>query len=654
MLKMKRWLTMSKINQYANQIFGDLSRKTIDNFGSLETNIKQGRMGIDPEIYLAKSYFISVITAISTSLLALVFSLLLATFGVLSTTIAIVIPLVFILPLSGILVFSLMIYYPGIEKSSRESSIEKNLPYGITFMYALDKGGLNLVEMFEELAKSEESYGELAVEMQSLINNMEYFGQDHQNALRDLAEETPSDQLREFLQDLVSRLESGAGTTEFLNSKSKESLDKAKENQENFLETLELLSEFYVTIFVATPIFVIVILMAMAMIGAGNIIHIFLVIYGLIPVLSIGFLVLVLTITEDNSVGALQLEEEREKLDYTKAKEEYSEEKYQKEIKNMKESGPIEKILTKPKQTVKEEPILATIYTTPIALAYILLSILLFANPLNILENPITITGIYLVIPAFIIFGPVSIVYEIESRKQNKMIKRLPGILASISKATKVGMNLPQSIHNVEKDTKGRLGEELGKIHNDITINQDVKNALIRFSNRVKNPQISRTIKLIVKANETTGDIGDILEIAGKDIQKRNKLEQQRISTMNSYIAVIVMAFLIYIGIILMLDITFLDAIEEMAQEFEADEEDIDTPDAGQGEAAQAAQGGVGVSPDQLPVGHMKMAFFHSTIIQAITTGLITGYLRTNNLYSGIKIVLFFLMLTTGGFFLFA
>lgn len=648
---------MSKTNKYASKIFGNIASNTIDRFENLDKNINQGRMNIEPELYLAKSYLIATLTAGLTTLLSLLVSTVLIVTGTISPIIGIIIPIIFIMPLSGILTFALMIYYTGIQKSSREASIEKNLPYGITFMYALDKGGLNLVEIFEEFAKSEESYGELSVEMQSLINNMNYFGQDHQNALRDLAEETPSDQLREFLQDLVSRLESGAGTTEFLNKKSQESLRRAKENQENFLETLELLSEFYVTLFVAAPIFVIVILMAMAMIGAGNIIHIYLVIYGLIPVLSIGFLVFVLTITEDNSVGALQLEEERSKLDYEKAKEKYGEKaEYKQEIEKMQDAGPIEKIIKQPRKTIKDSPILATIYTLPIAVAYFVIAALIFTSPLKITSTPVSVTGLYIVIPAIITFGPVSLFYEMEKRKQQKMIKRLPGILASISKATKVGMNLPQSIKNVEKDTTGRLGEELRKIRNDININNDVKNALIRFANRVENPQVSRTIKLIVKANETTGDIGDILEIAGQDIEKRNKLEQQRISTMNSYIAVIVMAFVIYIGIILMLDITFLNAIENMAEQFsnQGSQQASGSQQGAPSGPAPGASGGVGVSPDQLPVDLMKMAFFHSTIIQAITTGLITGYLRTNSLYSGIKIVLAFLVLTTGAFFLFA
>lgn len=624
-----------------NSIFEKLAKETDHYYVDLDKNIKKSRLKTNTIDYLSRSYYISFLAGTATTATTGILLGILSYLKLVSPLISAILVIFIILPTSTLLSLAAMLYYPELKKNKLEKKINRDLPYGITLMYALSRGGMNMVDIIEEIANSEESYGELSKEMQSVLNDMKYFGKDSQTAIRDLIDRTPSRQLSEFLQDLVSRTESGANITYFLEDKSESSMEKAKSSQESLLEILDLLSEFYVTLFVAAPVFVIVILMSLLMLGTGEILHVLLVIYGMLPIMSMGYLVLIATITDTGEDESdYQLKEEGKRMNYKKAKEKYSHigEKTKKDIEKMKERHELYQFKENPLQTLKDKPLYSLIGSIPLTLLYLTIIALAGPNPLNIVGQPVIITTLYFTIPTIVILMPISILYEMKMRRKRNMRNRLPDILKSIAKINKVVPNLPKSIKQVEEDTGGIMGKELEKIRNDINMNNDTKNALIRFSNRVKSRDITRTVKLIIKANETTGKISNILEIAARDIDKRKQIEKQRVSGMNQYIMIIAVSFLIYVGIIITLDKFFLNQIDQIAQQT-----------AGQGDALEQT-GTLGANPSTIPTDKMRTAFFHSTLIQSITIGIVTGFLRRNNIYAGIKIVIILLTISTLAF----
>ncbi|WP_276276207.1 type II secretion system F family protein [Haloarcula regularis] len=146
-------------------------------------------------------------------------------------------------------------YYPKSIVGSRRRSINVTLPHAITFMYALSYGGMDLLEIIRVVGAAQDTYGEVANEFQMAVRDVELFGNDLYTGLQNARNLTPSDTLEQFFDDLLSVLDSGGDVTVFLENQTDTYLQDARDEQTGFLETLSLLSEVFVVLFVAAPSF---------------------------------------------------------------------------------------------------------------------------------------------------------------------------------------------------------------------------------------------------------------------------------------------------------------------------------------------------------------------------------------------------------------
>src|SRR5699024_2092839 len=103
-------------------------------------------------------------------------------------------------------------------------------------------------EIFEAMAGANDTYGEVAKEFESVYLETEYFDTDYRTAIRTQALRTPSEELSQFLTDMLSIIDSGGDMTEFLRDKKDKHLRTAKQEQSLVLETLELFGEMYITL----------------------------------------------------------------------------------------------------------------------------------------------------------------------------------------------------------------------------------------------------------------------------------------------------------------------------------------------------------------------------------------------------------------------
>ncbi|CDK38853.1 type II secretion system protein [Halorubrum sp. AJ67] len=184
-------------------------------------------------------------------------------------------------------------------------------------MYTLSVGGLNQLEILRAMAAAEDTYGEVSREFQSIVNETEYFGTDYRNAIRQQSLETPSDELSQFLADMLSIVNSGGDMEGFLKDKKEKHLRTSKQEREMTLETLELFGEMYMTLSLF-PLLLIIILVIMGMMGEADDRLLYATVYVLIPLVGVGFLVLVSTVKQDEpGDGFLQPDGGSERLRQT-------------------------------------------------------------------------------------------------------------------------------------------------------------------------------------------------------------------------------------------------------------------------------------------------------------------------------------------------
>src|SRR6056297_546563 len=195
--------------------------------------------------------------------------------------------------------FASIVAIPYTRASARRREINMLLPDAVSFMYALSVGGLNQLEILEAMARAEDTYGEVAMEFRTIVQETEYFDTDYRSAIRNQSMNTPSEELSQFLTDMLSIINSGGDMQMFLSDKKDKHMRTSKQQQEMTLETLELFGEMYMTLSLF-PLLLIIILVIMSMLGQAQESMLYATVYGLIPLTGVGFLVLVSTVKQDD------------------------------------------------------------------------------------------------------------------------------------------------------------------------------------------------------------------------------------------------------------------------------------------------------------------------------------------------------------------
>ncbi|ATU07900.1 type II secretion system F family protein [Methanohalophilus portucalensis] len=299
---------------YAYTLFGDLFAKKRLKYHRLRHNLLKSRMNIGYDMYLSGAMLSAIIGSI---LVFLFFNVLIFITGIpeipgtrlyLPYWFAPIVPYkalivqvsgsIAILLLSFVSIFKGFILYPALIAGDRKRNIEQILPYAINYMSAMSGAGVLPVELFKSLAKNS-IYGEVAVEVRYLVRDMEVLGKDLVTAMKNISLTTPSPMLQEFLQGAITVVTSGGELEPYFKIKTDQYIVENRQRQKEFLETLGLLGETYVTAFVAGPLFLIIVISIMSIMGGANMLFLYILVYAIVPVGSILFVILISSLTPE-------------------------------------------------------------------------------------------------------------------------------------------------------------------------------------------------------------------------------------------------------------------------------------------------------------------------------------------------------------------
>jgi len=273
---------LTPIQKTAFRIFGRYSEKN-KNIGKLGEDLLKAHMLIRPQEYISYVYFITMLIAIP---LLILFLLMLV--------IGYVIPALFVfmaLIIGPVVTYILMIGNPASIAKTRGKKIDGKLPATMNFISALASADVNVDMIFKELAKRPE-YGEVAKEAEWITRDTELLGKDILTALKDGAKRSPSQKWSEFLQGVVTTSTSGGRLKPYFIAKGEEYENELKLQMKRTMETISLFAESFVTVGVAFPLFLIIIVAIMALISPTpgvSMILLYFVVFIMLPVLIILF-----------------------------------------------------------------------------------------------------------------------------------------------------------------------------------------------------------------------------------------------------------------------------------------------------------------------------------------------------------------------------
>ncbi len=195
-------------------------------------------------------------------------------------------------------VYKTFVIYPAVMAGERKRGIERILPYAINYMSSMARAGVLPLDLFRSLAAND-IYRDVAVEARYLVRDIEVLGHNLVTGMRNLALTTPSPSLQDFLQGAITVVTSGGELEPYFKIKTEQYLIENRQKQKEFLETLGLLGETYVTAFVAGPLFMIVVISIMAIMGGAEMIFLYLLIYAIIPFGSAMYILLISSMTPE-------------------------------------------------------------------------------------------------------------------------------------------------------------------------------------------------------------------------------------------------------------------------------------------------------------------------------------------------------------------
>jgi flagellar protein FlaJ len=521
--------------------------------------------------------------------------------------------------------------------SARAAGIEATLPRTVAFVYAMAGSGMSFPQVLETLTRNERVYGEAAREVGVAVREMNTFGTDVLSALRSMARRTPSDGMEEFGENLSSVLGSGRSLSSFLREQYERYQEEAEARQEQYLELVSTFAEVYVTVLVAGPLFFMTILVVIGLVLADTLDIVRFIGYVGIPLATAGFVVYIDSITRSLRTPSETGETDRQVsvgetvgagitdggtiADHWQANRE--------RLAAYDRFAPLRDWFTDPLGTLIERPGGSFALTVPLGVVWALgRTTPPSTAPMELVvafDGPVVEAGV-------VVLGVYAVVYEIKKRRTRRVEQAVPDFLDRLASVNEAGLTVVESLYRVGRTDLGALSPDLRRLRRDIEWGANAETALARFERRVESPMVTRSVTLIANAMRASGDISPVLRIAADEAQGTRRLQRERRQEMVTYLLVIYISFLVFLGIIAALTVSFIPAVEQANVTVGQPSEQLSTGFLGTIQSVDTAA--------------YTLVFFHTAVLQGVCSGLVAGQLGEGSVRDGVKHATILLLFT--------
>jgi len=279
--------------------FGDYVQRNYKPNQDIEEALIKAHMKLRPQEYIAVAYYttmvLGVLIGVVGGLLFVVFGLVLniSALGYIFLGVGVGIPLIIygfhfgLGPIKAI---------PVSAANKRSKLINKRISGAMSFISAMASAEVPVDTIFKELSR-QPVYGEVSKEAEWITRDTELLGVDIFTAIKRASLRSPSTKFQDFLQGVVTTSTSGGQLKPYFKLKAEQYEKEDRLEMRKKMETLGMLAETFVTVVVAFPLFLVVIMAIMALInksGGDFILTLLFVVVGLmIPLSQFGFIFVV-------------------------------------------------------------------------------------------------------------------------------------------------------------------------------------------------------------------------------------------------------------------------------------------------------------------------------------------------------------------------
>lgn len=298
------YIKLTKFQDLAWRTMGRYAKTKTSTLQQLDDGLLKAHMKIRPEEYLAYVYMAAIVTAIVGTVAGIFVGVVL--FGLMGVAV-VMRALVAVLAsvLLPIMAYMVLLGSPNGKAKSRGRDIDKRIAAAMSFISAMASADVNIDVIFKELSR-QKVYGEISHEAAWITRDTELLGSDILTAIKKAAKRSPSTKFQDFLQGVVTTSTSGGQLKPYFLLKAEEYAKENKLALKSQMETLGMLAESFVTVVVAFPLFLVLILAIMAVVGGGDpgfmVMMLYLIVLGMIPISQFGFVFVIWNMSKESAM----------------------------------------------------------------------------------------------------------------------------------------------------------------------------------------------------------------------------------------------------------------------------------------------------------------------------------------------------------------
>ncbi len=263
----------------SNKLFSGLSKNWIDKgyFRELGKSLKKGGFVFLLHSYISVMFF----TALLFILLGIIIAMFFFFFkiGLTSPYISLInfsqadlairfLMVGWIIPAVPLIVYLIMLYYPSTEAKTTEQQIDYELPFATIQMAAIAGADIEPSNIFRIVALSRE-YKYIGKEAKKLMNQINLYGYDLVNALRNVARASGSKAWADLLNGMSTTIKSGGDLSKFLSKRAETLMFDYRLRREKAIKSAETFMDIYVSVVIAAPMLMMLLLVIMSISGIG-------------------------------------------------------------------------------------------------------------------------------------------------------------------------------------------------------------------------------------------------------------------------------------------------------------------------------------------------------------------------------------------------
>jgi archaeal flagellar protein FlaJ len=293
-------MALRRYERLAYRLFGARARRAAERNPRLSLSLQKAHIYLRPDAYIAAILLTTTLVVVGTAL-PIVFLLAAVASGAVEVPLRLLVILVPVPVVACVMMYLLATVLPDLRAASRARDINAKLPYALNYLTTMASAGGTPEQIFATLAR-QPIYGAVAHEAAWITRDVNLLGMDIVTALSRSIERASSAKFQDLLQGAITALTSGGDLRTYFYNKSEQYLYENRQEQKRFLDGLGVLAESFVTVVVAAPLFLIVILSVMTSLGGSatqTLLLGYVLIFVMLPLSQLGFAVTLQTMTPE-------------------------------------------------------------------------------------------------------------------------------------------------------------------------------------------------------------------------------------------------------------------------------------------------------------------------------------------------------------------